>query len=169
MYLDVLETSPTSVSAGYSCPCGCTPSVTYRRGEGSIDEGCCCGNQFVVGPEAGASIVQLAGFRYELQTFAAPWGERLEAAWLIGPSRHDGHEHGDGRAHAMGHHGDGETESGKPLDPVCGMTVDADAAQAKGLHSVYKGSDYYFCGRGCKLDFDEEPERYLAPDHVPSM
>jgi len=55
------------------------------------------------------------------------------------------------------------------LDPVCGMTVDARAAEAKGLRSTYKEHDYYFCGRGCKLDFDEDPGRYLDPSYTPSM
>ncbi len=55
------------------------------------------------------------------------------------------------------------------LDPVCGMTVDSQAAQVKGLHMSYKGTDYYFCGRGCRLDFEEDPERYLDPSYMPSM
>jgi YHS domain-containing protein len=55
------------------------------------------------------------------------------------------------------------------LDPVCGMSVEPDAARAKGLHSSYRGTDYYFCGRGCKLEFDEDPERFLDPAFVPSM
>ena len=59
--------------------------------------------------------------------------------------------------------------SGGALDPVCGMTVDPATATAKGLHSSYKGADYYFCGRGCKLDFDEDPEQYLDPAYEPSM
>jgi Cu+-exporting ATPase len=54
-------------------------------------------------------------------------------------------------------------------DPVCGMTVDPVVATAKGLHSEHQGTDYYFCGKGCKLDFDEEPERFLSPDYAPSM
>ncbi len=54
-------------------------------------------------------------------------------------------------------------------DPVCGMSVDPQAATLKGLHSEYRGSHYYFCGRGCKLEFDDEPETYLSPDYVPSM
>ena len=51
-------------------------------------------------------------------------------------------------------------------DPVCGMDVQVEGAQ---LTSEYQGKTYYFCGRGCKLDFDEDPERYLAPDYQPSM
>lgn len=59
--------------------------------------------------------------------------------------------------------------SASAIDPVCGMSVDASGAREKGLHSRYRDADYFFCGRGCKLDFDEDPERYLDPSHVPSM
>jgi Cu+-exporting ATPase len=55
------------------------------------------------------------------------------------------------------------------IDPVCGMTVDPETARTKGLHAVYDGVDYYFCGRGCKLDFEEDPKRYLAPGSQPTM
>lgn len=54
-------------------------------------------------------------------------------------------------------------------DPVCGMSVEPGAATEKGLHSNHAGTDHYFCGRGCKLDFDEDPEKYLDPGYVPSM
>ena len=60
-------------------------------------------------------------------------------------------------------------ETAGALDPVCGMTVDRTAATAKGLTSNYKGTDYFFCGRGCKLDFDEDPDQYLDPSYTPSM
>lgn len=50
-------------------------------------------------------------------------------------------------------------------DPVCGMTVDTDTAQHT---SEYTGQTYYFCSRGCKLDFDDDPGRYLDPDYQPS-
>jgi YHS domain-containing protein len=61
------------------------------------------------------------------------------------------------------------TQSTSATDPVCGMQVDVEAARAKGLTSTYQEQEYAFCGRGCKLEFDEGPERYLSPDHVPSM
>ena len=54
-------------------------------------------------------------------------------------------------------------------DPVCGMSVDPEIARARGLFSRYQEVDYFFCGRGCKLDFDEEPDRYLDPAYVPTM
>ncbi len=52
------------------------------------------------------------------------------------------------------------------IDPVCGMHVETEGAQ---LVSEYDGRTYYFCGKGCKLDFDEDPKRYLDPSYQPSM
>ena len=154
------------VRAGYACPCGCTPSVEYVRGSPLVEEGCCCGNHFAAGPRAGDSLNSKTGFRAEQQSFVAPWGERLEAAWLVGPS-----VHGPGEEH--GHHGhEHETSDGtaaSAVDPVCGMMVEPEVARAKGLHSAYQGADYFFCGKGCKLEFDEDPERYLDPSYIPSM
>jgi P-type Cu+ transporter len=54
-------------------------------------------------------------------------------------------------------------------DPVCGMQVSPEVAGAQGLTSEYEGSTYYFCGKGCKLDFDEDPARVFAPGYTPSM
>ena len=54
-------------------------------------------------------------------------------------------------------------------DPVCGMEVNPEVASAQGLSSEHEGETYYFCGKGCKLDFDEEPGKFFGPDYVPSM
>ena len=54
-------------------------------------------------------------------------------------------------------------------DPVCGMEVNPEVATAQGLSSEHEGQTYYFCGRGCKLDFDEDPARYFDPSDTPSM
>ena len=54
-------------------------------------------------------------------------------------------------------------------DPVCGMDVNPEIATAQGLRSEQDGQTYYFCGKGCKLDFDENPATYLDPGYVPSM
>lgn len=167
MELTLVQGDVTSLRAGYSCPCGCTPSVAYARGTELVEEGCCCGNHFAVGPRAAASLSPREGFHAELQMFDAPWGERLEAAWLVGPSVHGpsddhGHDH-----HA---HGDAEAEEvSTVIDPVCGMTNEPETARGKALHSSYQGSDYFFCGKGCKLEFDEDPERYLDQSYAPSM
>lgn len=165
MDLTVLEADVTGIRAGYSCPCGCTPSVDYARGEDLVEEGCCCGNHFAVGPHASVSLMPTAGFRPELQVFDAPWGERLEAAWLVGPSvhgpsgEHDHHEH---RA-------SDEDPTTQAVDPVCGMTVVPEAARAKGLSSSHNGVDYFFCGKGCKLEFVDDPAHFLDPSYVPLM
>ncbi len=52
------------------------------------------------------------------------------------------------------------------VDPVCGMEVDTEGAE---LTSEYEGKTYYFCSRGCKLDFEEDPPRYLDPNYQPHM
>jgi YHS domain-containing protein len=55
---------------------------------------------------------------------------------------------------------------GMAIDPVCGMRVAVEGAQHTSHH---EGITYHFCGKGCRLDFDDDPQRYLAPDHQPSM
>jgi YHS domain-containing protein len=48
-------------------------------------------------------------------------------------------------------------------DPVCGMQVDTDGAQWKSEH---EGETYYFCSKGCMLEFNDDPARYLDPAYV---
>ena len=165
MELTVLDATPDHIRAGYACPCGCTPAVDYARGADLVEEGCCCGNHFAVGPRAAASLSPKSGFRPEQQAFDAPWGERLQAAWLVGPSVHGpSGEHDHDEPGTNGHE-----QTPQSIDPVCGMTVEPEGARAKGLHSSYGSGDYVFCGKGCKLEFDEDPERYLDPAYAPSM
>jgi YHS domain-containing protein len=54
-------------------------------------------------------------------------------------------------------------------DPVCGMTVDVNQARAKGLSLTHDGREFVFCGKGCFLEFRDDPETFLAPDYVPAM
>jgi Cu+-exporting ATPase len=54
-------------------------------------------------------------------------------------------------------------------DPVCGMTVDPDSARARGLTLTHEGTEYAFCGKGCLLEFRDDPGRYLDPSYSPSM
>lgn len=44
------------------------------------------------------------------------------------------------------------------LDPVCGMSVDRESAPAQ---ATYNGQVFYFCARGCRDEFLEDPERFL--------
>jgi len=55
------------------------------------------------------------------------------------------------------------------IDPVCGMTVEIVHAREAGLTSEHEGQTYYFCGKGCKLDFEEDQAKYLDPSYQPSM
>ena len=55
------------------------------------------------------------------------------------------------------------------VDPVCGMTVDLAAARRNGLEVEHDGETYRFCGKGCMLDFREDPHTYLAPGYLPHM
>ena len=44
-------------------------------------------------------------------------------------------------------------------DLVCGMEIDEKTTKWK---SEYKGQTRYFCGPMCKLEFDENPEKYIS-------
>ncbi len=89
MQLKLTDRSASTIEAGYECPCGCTPAITYQRDSAPVEEGCCCGNQFAVGPNASSRIQLKEGFHAETESFKAPWGDQLEAAWAIGPSVHE--------------------------------------------------------------------------------
>lgn len=54
-------------------------------------------------------------------------------------------------------------------DPVCGMTVDPTQAREKGRTLIHEGREYAFCGKGCLLEFRDEPGKYLDPAYTPSM
>ncbi|MEO8207856.1 MAG: YHS domain-containing protein [Chloroflexota bacterium] len=70
---------------------------------------------------------------------------------------------------AGGHESAAVPGEGSALDPVCGMTVEITTATGRDLVAEHAGVTYYFCGRGCKLEFGEDPGRYLDPTYVPSM
>ncbi len=50
------------------------------------------------------------------------------------------------------------------IDPVCGMEVNTETAQFSAEHH---GKTYWFCGRGCMLDFQEDPAKYTDPNYQP--
>ncbi len=45
------------------------------------------------------------------------------------------------------------------IDPVCGMTINAESAADR---QVRDGQTYYFCSRHCADNFRSEPTRYLS-------
>jgi YHS domain-containing protein len=51
--------------------------------------------------------------------------------------------------------------AGTLKDPVCGMEVTYETAQAR---SEYNGQTYYFCSMSCKEDFDKDPEKYVTQE-----
>ena len=62
------------------------------------------------------------------------------------------------------------TEQGTiATDPVCGMTVDPATARAAGLVTEHEGETYLFCGKGCLLEFRDDPATFLDPSYTPSM
>jgi P-type Cu+ transporter len=53
----------------------------------------------------------------------------------------------------------GEMERQPAIDPVCGMSVDPASAEYR---SVHNGQTYYFCSKGCKESFDNNPGKFLG-------
>jgi Cu+-exporting ATPase len=49
-------------------------------------------------------------------------------------------------------------------DPVCGMDVDTETSK---LSLEHDGTTYWFCGKGCLLEFKDDPETYLDPAYEP--
>ena len=64
-----------------------------------------------------------------------------------------------------------ETHEGATMmnDPVCGMSVNPEVAAAAGLSAEHEGHTFYFCGRGCRLEFLDDPKRFFDPEYVPQM
>jgi len=47
-------------------------------------------------------------------------------------------------------------------DPVCGMEIN-DITNAE--KTEYKGKTYYFCTTLCKIQFGQNPEKYVQKDN----
>jgi YHS domain-containing protein len=63
------------------------------------------------------------------------------------------HKKGGQRQHDTG------PRTRRDADPVCGMEVDESKAEHQAMH---KGKTYFFCARGCKQAFEENPEKYIG-------
>jgi Cu+-exporting ATPase len=59
-----------------------------------------------------------------------------------------------------------EADMAMATDPVCGMQVDTQTSELKFEH---EGETYWFCGKGCLLEFRDDPKTYLDPNYQPSM
>ncbi|MEJ5330889.1 MAG: efflux RND transporter periplasmic adaptor subunit [Desulfobaccales bacterium] len=53
-------------------------------------------------------------------------------------------------------------------DPVCGLEVNREEAQARRLKRTYRGRDYHFCREWCARRFDAAPERYAPAASPPA-
>ena len=74
------------------------------------------------------------------------------------------HAHG-AHAHPLDHHHDHtDTDHGKVLDPVCGMTVDPQTSKHRVDHH---GTIYHFCSAGCRTKFASAPQQYLDKSKTP--
>lgn len=56
-----------------------------------------------------------------------------------------------------------KAEVAAALDPVCGMTVPADASSRP---YEYEGVTYYFCCPGCRRSFERDPSAYLSAEEA---
>ncbi len=52
-------------------------------------------------------------------------------------------------------------------DPVCHMQVSVD--NPGGGTAEHGGATYYFCGPGCRVAFQKEPEAYLSGEKSVEM
>ena len=50
------------------------------------------------------------------------------------------------------------------IDPVCGMEVETTTATNS---FEYEGKTYWFCGKGCMLEFRDDPKTYTDPRYQP--
>jgi YHS domain-containing protein len=50
----------------------------------------------------------------------------------------------------------------KLIDPVCGMTVDVVRAEKAGLLLEHDGRTFAFCRDGCRSEFVEAPDEFVA-------
>jgi Cu+-exporting ATPase len=57
--------------------------------------------------------------------------------------------------------------SSTAVDPVCGMDVDKNNPGG-GTHN-HEGTTYYFCGTGCRLEFQEDAAGYLSGEKKMEM
>ena len=52
---------------------------------------------------------------------------------------------------------------------VAARRATSTASATSLLSYEHDGTTYWFCGKGCLLEFKDDPERFLAPDYEPSM
>ena len=80
-------------------------------------------------------------------------------AAFVGQSMANGSDHIE-EAHRG--RGGGMSQEATAIDPICGMTVETATAEYR---SFQKGNAYYFCSKGCKEEFDQDPQKHINASH----
>jgi Cu+-exporting ATPase len=57
---------------------------------------------------------------------------------------------------------DVQVASAKVVDPVCGMSIDAEAA----VVAEHRGETYHFCSADCQEQFLQDPAKYMAKKEI---
>lgn len=83
----VVETD-VGANVNYDCYCGCDAGFALdRSAEDPAPEGCCCGNQILVGEAAGerlgAHLDPRFTYRLDVRSERMPWGENAEVALAV--------------------------------------------------------------------------------------
>lgn len=68
----------------------------------------------------------------------------------------------ESRMKAAAGRGRASQTGGTAIDPVCGMTVESDAAHAAGRSREHDGRRYVFCADQCARRFDENPGQFAS-------
>ena len=150
----IVTRTDAGADVNYQCPCGCDAGFAFDRSVAEqAPESCCCGRTILVGVSPRAPVLAFlpAPDTCDLdeQAIEMPWGQVLSVV-LATP---DDAEHG---AHA-----EGQSPLETAHDPVCHMDIAPETAAAT---ANYQGTTYYFCSRGCKVDFEEDTAAVLTAE-----
>ncbi len=83
-----IERTDAGANLNYDCYCGCDAGFALDRSQADQPaESCCCGNQILVGVDAGKRIAgkldDPSAYRVDVQTATMPWGQPLQVAVAI--------------------------------------------------------------------------------------
>lgn len=139
----------------YHCPCACYAGFALDRSVAEQDpESCCCGRTMLVGRDATKRLQAFLpadeNYAFDEQTVEMPWGQPLEVALATPPNAESGSGGGPAAAEIATAH-----------DPVCHMDINPATAAGSAEHEA---TTYYFCSRGCLLDFTDDPVATLAAE-----
>lgn len=164
----IVTRTDAGADVNYECPCGCNAGFAFDRSVmDKAPESCCCGRTILVGVSPREPLLAFLPmsdiYSLDEQTVEMPWGQVLSVVLATPPDA----DHG---ANAGGELGGSQAPAGTVHDPVCHMDIAPATAAAT---TDYQGSTYYFCSRGCKVDFDDDAAAVLTAeaeyDHTQPM